>query len=103
MYLRDKLKNKGVKYVYFVGDVGCVVLNTGYKSKKIYMVNYKCFERICMKSGGENAEEVREYFSKIREFIHQNHTLIYQALNNFDGLKKLTGSNAIYVVLKVDR
>lgn len=65
-------------------------------NKIIYFLNYKCFERLSMLSDSKKSEDVREYFSKLREFISEHSNIIYQAMENKEDLKKYNNLDTIY-------
>lgn len=60
------------------------------------MLNYACFEKLAMSSDSEKSETVRMYFTKLREFITDNQHIIYQALNNYNDLKKYNKMDTFY-------
>lgn len=64
----------------------------------MYMLNYKCFERLAMSGYTEESERVRFYFVKLREFLTDNQELIYQALEKHqeDKLRIFSGYESIY-------
>lgn len=53
-----------------------------------YMLNYKCFERIAMSSRTKEAEAVKFYYIKLREFITDYNKILLQALNKNKILEK---------------
>lgn len=60
------------------------------------MVNYNCFERLAMGGDSEQSEVIRLYFSKLRQFITENHQLIFQAFENKKELTKALKYESIY-------
>lgn len=74
-----------------------------------YYITYECFEHLSMLSQTKKGIEVRGYFVKLRQFIQENKTTIYQALNNRDELKKINnnatnkGKEFIYAIAVDER
>lgn len=48
------------------------------------MLNYRCMEKLAMSGDTEESENVRTYFTKLREFIYDNQELINQSLDKFN-------------------
>ena len=67
------------------------------------MVNYSCFERLSMSSYSKKSEEVRFYFSKLREFISENYNVLYQSMENKLHLDKYNSFETIYFFAVDDR
>ena len=61
------------------------------------MLNYQCFEKLAMSGDSAKSEEVRDYFVKLREFLVENQSIIYQSIENkIDDLKKYSKFESIY-------
>lgn len=61
------------------------------------MLNYQCFEKLAMSGNSANSEIVRDYFVKLREFLVEHQSIIYQSIENkTETLKKYSKFEAIY-------
>lgn len=95
--LRNRLRNKYSKSMQYIEGVDYVIIKDDIDSrKKIYLLNYTTFEKISMESDTEVGANIRNYFTKLREFIYDNKKLINQSLNNKNILDKLVGYHVIY-------
>lgn len=95
--LRNRLRNKYSKSIQYIEGVDYVIIKDDVDSrKKIYLLNYTTFEKISMESDTEVGANIRNYFTKLREFIYDNKKLINQSLNNKNILDKLVGYHVIY-------
>jgi hypothetical protein len=94
--LRKRLLNKYSKAIMFMERVDYIKINTGNKREVTYMLNYQCFERLAMNGNTQEAETVRMYFVKLREFLTENRMTIFQAMENNEDLKKYQGLECIY-------
>lgn len=63
-----------------------------------YMLNYPCFEKICMASQTERGAEVRSYFSKLRTFLTDYQEKIYEIFNNSTIVKDVSKNKCIYII-----
>ena len=96
--LRNRLLNKYSKSKMYIETVDYIKLKTGSTNGLTYMLNYQCFERLAMNGESDKTESVRLYFSKLREFITENHKLIYQAIENKNDLNIYSGYESIYFI-----
>jgi hypothetical protein len=96
--LRNRLLNKYSKSKMYIETVDYIKIKTGNTTGLTYMLNYQCFERLAMNGDSEKSESVRLYFSKLREFITENHQLIYQAIENKNDLNIYSGYESIYFI-----
>jgi hypothetical protein len=101
--IRRRLSNTFSKTINFIENVDFIKVKTGKTDGLIYMINYQCFERLAMGGDTEESETVRMYFVKLREFITENQTLIYQSLENYEDLKKYSNFETIYFFAVDDR
>ena len=69
----------------------------------MYMLNYRCFEKLAMTGYTKESEDIREYFVKLREFLVENQNSIYQAMENKIDLKKYSTYESIYFFAVDDR
>lgn len=63
-----------------------------------YMLNYPCFEKICMESQTERGAEVRSYFSELRIFLTKYQEKIYEIFNNSTIVKDVSKNKCIYII-----
>ena len=102
--IRRRLSNTLSKTINFIENVDYIKVKSAKKiNGLIYMINYQCFERLAMGGDTEESETVRMYFVKLREFITENQTLIYQSLENYEDLKKYSNFETIYFFAVDDR
>ena len=102
--IRRRLSNTLSKTINFIENVDYIKVKSAKKiNGLIYMINYQCFERLAMGGDTEESETVRMYFVKLREFITENQTLIYQSLENYEDLKKYSNFETIYFFAIDDR
>lgn len=94
--IRRRLQNRYTKEKKFIENVDFIKIKTGKTSGMVYMINYQCFEKIAMSGDTKQAEIVRIYFIKLREFIVTNQKLIFQAIENKTDLERYRGYDAIY-------
>jgi superfamily II DNA or RNA helicase len=80
--VRRRLQNKYSKTKKFIEKVDFIKQKLEKTSSIMYLLNYQCFEKLAMNSETSQAETVRLYFIKLREFIVENQHLIYQAIEN---------------------
>lgn len=96
--LRSRLLNKFSKSKMYIETIDYIKIKSGNTTGLTYMLNYQCFERLAMNGDSEKSESVRLYFSKLREFITENHKLIYQAIENKNDLNIYSGYESIYFI-----
>ena len=101
--LRNRLSNKYSKKAIYIEKIDYIRVKTGRTSAVTYMINYQCFERLAMAGDTEKSETVRNYFVKLREFIVENHRMIYQTMTNKDHLEKVVGHETIYFFVADER
>lgn len=66
--LRERLRNKYSNYINYIKNVDYVVLQDDKDTRrKIYLLNYKTFEKIAMESNSQEGLYVRNYFVNLRE------------------------------------
>ena len=53
-------------------NVDFIKIQSGETSSIIYMINYKCFEKLVMNSDSPKSEEVRIHFIKLKDFLVKN-------------------------------
>jgi superfamily II DNA or RNA helicase len=94
--VRRRLQNKYSKTKKFIEKVDFIKQKLEKTSSVIYLLNYQCFEKLAMNSETSQAEIVRLYFVKLREFIVENQHLIYQAIENKQDLSIYRGYESIY-------
>lgn len=95
--LRKRLNNGYSKKNIYFEDADYIKIRTGSTRGVKYMLNYECFERIAMGSDSNKAEEVRLYFSKLRQFISKHQHAIFQAIEKkSDDLKLYSNIGTIY-------
>ena len=94
--VRRRLQNKYSKTKKFIEKVDFIKQKLEKTSSVIYLLNYQCFEKLAMNSETSQAETVRSYFVKLREFIVENQHLIYQAIENKQDLSIYRGYETIY-------
>ena len=93
--LRNRLSNTYSKNELYFENVDYIKVKSVYSNKIIYMLNYPCFEKIAMGSDSPKSEIIKIYFIKLRQFITNNHELIYQALENKDELDIYSGYESL--------
>jgi len=81
--LRKRLSNTFSTSVQYLENVDYIKIKDKITNKRIYMLNYQCFERISMGGITEESETIRMYFIKLREFILENQYMINQAIYFF--------------------
>lgn len=96
--LRNRLSNTYSKNELYIENVDYVKVKSVYTNKIIYMLNYACFEKIAMGSDSPKSDIIKIYFIKLRQFITNNHELIYQAIENKDELDIYSGYESIYFI-----
>lgn len=101
--LRKRLLNIFSKTKKFIEKVDYIKIKVGNTSGIIYMLNYQCFEKLAMSGDSAKSEDVREYFVKLREFLVENQSSVYQALENKEDLKKYSKFDSIYFFMVDDR
>jgi hypothetical protein len=94
--VRRRLQNKYSKTKKFIENIDFIKIKTGKTTGVVYMINYQCFEKFAMSSDTQEAETIRLYFIKLREFIIENQKLIYQAIENKKDLSMYRGHDSIY-------
>jgi len=94
--LRHRLNNVFSKKKIYFENVDFIKIKVESSQKKIYMINYNCFERLAMLGDSLESERIRIYFSKLRQFIHENQNILYQALENKKDLSKYKFYECIY-------
>jgi len=95
--LRKRLLNILSKRKIYFEKVDYIKVKTGITTGVIYMLNYQCFEKLAMSGDSAKSEEVRDYFVKLREFLVENQSIIYQSIENkIDDLKKYSKFESIY-------
>ena len=94
--VRRRLQNKYSKTKKFIEKVDFIKQKLEKTSSIMYLLNYQCFEKLAMNSETSQAEIVRSYFVKLREFIVENQHLIYQAIENKQNLSIYRGYETIY-------
>lgn len=96
--LRQRLRNQAgsSNSEIFFENVDYIKIKEKKTSSVTYMLSYSGFERIAMTSNSQNAETVRLYFIKLREFIVENQYLFYQSITQNQDLQKLSGFEMIY-------
>ena len=67
--VRRRLQNKYSKTKKFIEKVDFIKQKLEKTSSVMYLLNYQCFEKLAMNSETLQAETVRLYFVKLREFI----------------------------------
>ncbi len=73
------------------------------------MLNYKCFEKIALKSNSDESHRIHQYFIELREFIFNNSKLIEQSLNtheiliNTTSIKKYNDNYSVLYFFAVDK
>ena len=90
--LRDRLRSKYIKRtndkeLQYIENYDYIRLKDGKNVK--YKITYTCFENLAMQTRTYNGEMIRYYFSKLREFIQTNQSIIYQALDHNQKLMKI--------------
>ena len=86
--LRKRLLNIFSKKKNFIENVDFIKKKSGKTTGLIYMLNYQCFEKLAMSGDSSKSELVREYFTKLRDFMYEHQELIYQAITNKNDLNK---------------
>jgi phage anti-repressor protein len=94
--LRRRLQNIYSNKQLYYENVDYIKVKSGKTSGVTYMLNYQCFENLAMTGDTEEANTVRLYFIKLREFIRDKQHLIYQAIENKKQLHKYKGFDTIY-------
>lgn len=77
--LRKRLTNTFSSSIQYIEGVDYIKIKDKITNKRVYMLNYQCFERIAMGGYTEESETVRMYFIKLSEFILENQYLINQS------------------------
>ena len=67
--IRKRLANVYSKGKYFIENIDFIKIKSGITSSVDYMLNYKCFEKIVMKSDSAQSENIKMCFSKLSEFL----------------------------------
>ena len=101
--LRKRLLNTFSKNELYVENVDFIRIKNDGVSNIDYMINYQCFERLAMASKSEKSEEIRLYFTKLREFISDNYNILYQSMENKLELDKYNKFETIYFFAIDDR
>ena len=94
--LRNRLNNKYSNNENYYEKVDYIRIKIDKKNKYKYMLNYRCMEKLAMSGDSEESENIRTYFTKLREFIYDNQELINQSLDNYNDLKKYSKFDCIY-------
>jgi len=95
--IRKRLNNMFTKTKKFIEKVDYIKIKSNTTNASItYMLNYQCFEKLAMSGDSSKSELVREYFSKLRDFMYEHQELIYQAITNKDDFNKYRGYESIY-------
>ena len=95
--IRKRLNNMFTKTKKFIKNVDYIkIKSTNANASITYMLNYQCFEKLAMSGDSSKSELVREYFTKLRDFMYEHQELIYQAITNKNDLNKYRGFNSIY-------
>lgn len=98
--MKSAFKNERRLLNYYSSDkiyfekVDFIKRKEGHKIK--YFLNYKCFERIAMSGNTKRSEEVRAYFTLIREFLTSNAVLIKQTIHNKYDLHQYRDFDTVY-------
>ena len=105
--LRSKYKKRTNEELQYIENYDYIRIRNG---KNItYKITFICFENLAMQTRTEKGEMIRYYFSKLREFIQINQSIIYQALDNKNKLNKIikeaknNGKNFFYIIAIDDR
>jgi superfamily II DNA or RNA helicase len=75
--LRKRLNNTFSKSINYTENIDYIKLKTGKTTAVVYMLNYQCFERLTISSDTQKSEIIREYFTKISNFMYEYNKLIY--------------------------
>ena len=94
--MRNRLNNKYSNNENYYEKVDYIRIKIDKKNKYKYMLNYRCMEKLAMNGNTEESENVRTYFTKLREFIYDNQEIINQSLDNYSNLKKFGKYDCIY-------
>jgi hypothetical protein len=94
--IRRRLSNNFAKKKLYYENVDYIKIQNIKSHTKTYMINYNCFERLAMNGDTKQAEVVRLYFSKLRQFISENQHLISQAMDNNAELQNYSTKEVIY-------
>ncbi len=94
--IRRRLQNKYSKTKKFIENVDFIKIKSGKTTGVAYMLNYQCFEKLAMSGETQQAEIVRIYFIKLREFLVENQKMIFQAIENKNDLHIYRGYDSIY-------
>jgi hypothetical protein len=94
--LRKRLNNEYGNNNNYIEKVDFIKIKLKNNNKIKYMLNYRCMEKLAMSGDTEESENVRTYFTKLREFIYDNQELINQSLDNYTDLKKYRKYDCIY-------
>ena len=101
--LRERLNNNYSKNILYIENVDFIKRKEKNSSKISYYLNYQSFEKLAMSGHTKESENVRIYFSKIREFITENQNILYQAMDKSIDLKKYSMFETIYFFAVDDR
>uniref|UniRef100_A0A6C0EF59 Helicase ATP-binding domain-containing protein n=1 Tax=viral metagenome TaxID=1070528 RepID=A0A6C0EF59_9ZZZZ len=74
--LRKRLNNTFSKSINYIENVDYIKLKTGKTTAVVYMLNYQCFERLTISGDTQKSEIIREYFTKISNFMYEYNKLI---------------------------
>jgi len=95
--VRKRLNNMFTKTKKFIENVDFIKIKSNKSNAALtYMLNYQCFEKLAMSGDSSKSEIVREYFTKLRDFMYEHQELIYQAITNKNDLNKYRGYESIY-------
>lgn len=95
--LLDKLNNKFSIGEIYRENIDYIKVKTT-NNDVDYMLNYPCFEKLCMASQTERGVEVRSYFSKLRTFLTNYQEQIYELFNNSTIVKDISKNKCFYVI-----
>jgi phage anti-repressor protein len=96
--LRNRLLNIYSKKKIYFENVDYIKIKAINTNNITYVLNYPCFEKIAMESDSPKSETIKLYFIKLRQFLTDNHELIYQAVENKEELDIYSGYESIYFI-----
>ena len=97
--LRRRLNNEFSKNIIYVENFDYIKKKNDKINGINYVLNFACLERLAMSGDteeAEEAEEVRTYFIKLREFLTDNRHLISQSLFQYKELQEVEDEEVIY-------
>jgi hypothetical protein len=101
--VKKRLNNAYSKTKRFIENVDFIRIKKTSSNSIVYMLNYACFEKLAMSGDSERSEEVRMYFTKLRDFVTDKQHIIYQAINNHNNLKIYNKMDTIYFFVADER